>query len=150
MSSHGWLHFCLAIQTTGRKLCFNCLGMPLWNLAYLHMCDHADKGGENILVCHFMVAYRGPGCASHIAGSSVHNQHIEKLWRDVYRCVCCSFHEVFYFLEAQGVLDSANDYDLFVLHCVFQLLTITYKYLLEHGTNILFVQRETGPLTRFG
>jgi len=88
----------------------------------------SDKGGENILVCLFMVAYRGPGRASHIAGSSVHNQRIERLWRDVYRCVCCSFHEVFYFLEAQGVLDSANDYDLFVLHCVFQLLTITYKY----------------------
>lgn len=43
----------------------------------------SDKGGENILVCHFMVAYRGPGRASHIAGSSVHNQHIERLWRDV-------------------------------------------------------------------
>ena len=79
----------------------------------------SDKGGENILVCHFMVAYRGPGRASHIAGSSVHNQRIERLWRDVYRCVCCSFHEVFYFLEAQGLLDPANDCDLFVLHCVF-------------------------------
>ena len=79
----------------------------------------SDKGGENISICHFMVSYRGVGRGSHIAGSSVHNQRIERLWRDVYRCVCCSFHEVFYFLEAQGVLDPDNEYDLFVLHCVF-------------------------------
>jgi len=79
----------------------------------------SDKGGENMLVYHFVVAYRGPDRDSRIAGSSVHNQCIERLWRDVYMCVYCSFHEVFYFLEAQGVLDSANDCDLFVLHCVF-------------------------------
>ena len=79
----------------------------------------SDKGGENILVCHYMVSYRGPGRNSHIAGSSVHNQRIERMWRDVYRCVCCSFHEVFYFLEAQELLDPDNEYDLFALHSVF-------------------------------
>ncbi len=42
-----------------------------------------DTGGENTLVCHFMVSYRGPGRGSHIAGSSMHNQRIERLWRDV-------------------------------------------------------------------
>ena len=79
----------------------------------------SDKGGENILVCHFTVSYRGPGRSSHIAGSSVHNQRIERMWRDVYRCVACSFHEVFYFLEAQELLDPDDEYDLFVLHSVF-------------------------------
>ena len=79
----------------------------------------SDKGGENILVCHYMVSCRGPGRSSHIAGSSVHNQRIKRMWRDVYRCVCCSFHEVFYFLEAQELLDPDNESDFFVLHCVF-------------------------------
>ena len=33
--------------------------------------------------------------------------------------MCCTFHEIFYFLEARELLDPANDCDLFVLHCVF-------------------------------
>ncbi len=79
----------------------------------------SDQGGENQKVCYFMVSYRGPSRGSHITGSSVRNQRIERLWRDVYRCVCSSFHEVFYFLEARQLLDPDNDNDLFVLHCIF-------------------------------
>ena len=32
------------------------------------------KGGENVMVCHFMVSQRGIGRGSHIAGPSTHNQ----------------------------------------------------------------------------
>ena len=79
----------------------------------------SDKGGENVDVCYFMIMHRGAGRGSHIAGSSTHNQRIERLWRDVYRCVCSLFHSLFYYMEAIGVLDPANDSDLFVLHSVF-------------------------------
>ena len=79
----------------------------------------SDKGGENILVCQYMITVRGTDRGSHIAGSSVHNQRIEHLWRDVYRCVCSTYHELFYSMEANGFLDPVSELDLFVLHCVY-------------------------------
>ena len=79
----------------------------------------SDKGGENIRICYFMITTRGTNRGSHIAGSSTHNQRIERLWRDVYRCVCSTYHNIFYQMEATGLLDPDDDNDLFVLHCVF-------------------------------
>ena len=79
----------------------------------------SDKGGENVLVCQFMLTARGTNRGCHIAGSSVHNQRIERLWRDVYRCVCSIYHDLFYSMEATGLLDPNEDADLFLLHCIY-------------------------------
>lgn len=79
----------------------------------------SDKGGENYGICEFMLQARGTERHSHIAGKSTHNQRIERLWRDVFRCVASTFHSLFYYLEDVGLLDPVNDIDLFLLHFVF-------------------------------
>lgn len=82
----------------------------------------SDKGGENVGVSLFMLQHpnRGPGRGSMIAGRSVHNQRIERLWRDVYDGVLYIYYSLFYHLEGCGVLDPTSESDLFALHYVYK------------------------------
>jgi len=78
-----------------------------------------DYGGKNVKVWDFMEQQRGSGRNSYIAGRSVHNTRIERLWRDVYRSVSSSFVAVFNELEDIGALNPDNDADMFCLHYIF-------------------------------
>ena len=78
----------------------------------------SDLGGENVDVWRFMISQYGDERAV-ITGSSTHNERIECLWRDVFRCVGKLFYDTFYSLEQEGALDPLNEIDMFCLHTVF-------------------------------
>ena len=53
-----------------------------------------DHGGENTQLWQLMEDRRGPNRGSFLVGCSTHNQRIERLWWDVFKCVAHTLYSV--------------------------------------------------------
>ena len=81
-----------------------------------------DRGVENYDIGYYMLSHplRGPNRGSIIPGQSVHNQRIERFWRDLFVGCTCVFYHLFYFMEEIGILQPLNEINLFCLHFVYK------------------------------
>lgn len=80
----------------------------------------SDHGTENIDVARWMLYHFGIDAKPFITGLSVHNQRIERLWKDVNAYVTSYFSNLFHYLESVDLLDPLNELHLFALHYVFK------------------------------
>ena len=102
-----------------------------------------DQGGENIIVSQHMLHFCGIG-RSVLVGSSVHNQRVERIWRDMHRCVTGIFYMLFYFLEHHDLPDPINEDYLFALHYVYLPQINQVLQLFRESWNDYHMQTEGG------
>ena len=80
----------------------------------------SNQGMENIGVSQLMLVKFAPENVPQLTGLSVHNQRIERLWRDVVTYIFQHYRDLFEFMESISILDPLNECHLFVVYLIYQ------------------------------
>ena len=107
-----------------------------------------DGGGEFVHINTFMERANGFDQGSYISGRSVHNQRIERLWRDVYCKVLDKYYKLFHYMEDNNVLDLTNDVHIYCLHHVFlpRIQADLERWMTAHNNHGLRTEHHRTPL----
>lgn len=120
----------LIIMQAQCMICFQLSAVEKYGLPSRIRCD---QGRDNIHVArHNMLRYQGEERRLVLVGSSVHNQRIEGLWRDMHRCVTSLYKRLFYYLEHTEFLNPIDN-----IH-VFSLQQSIARILSKNGTIMVY------------
>ena len=104
--------------------------------------------GEKVRVSQHMLHHRGSERRSVLVGSSVHNQRIERLWKDMHHCVTGVFYKLFYLLEHNNMLDPINEVHLYALNYVYSPRINKALQLFQDSWNNHHIRTERGMTPR--
>lgn len=107
----------------------------------------ADNGTEYVDTGRFMVEVNGEDRGSFLTGPSIHNQRIERLWRDVYMKVIDTYYKLFLYMEEEKVLDIGNDTQKWVLQFVFtqRIDTALKEWMVIHNNHKIRTENNKTP-----
>lgn len=110
-----------------------------------------DYGTENVEVARQMLHRYGPQSKPVLTGKSVHNQRIERLWRDVHNYIVQPFKNIFFYLETIELLDRDDEVDLFALHYVYlpRINSAIQQFVLQWNNHSLSGDGGATPLQRW-
>ena len=85
-----------------------------------------------------------------LTGQSVHNQRIERLWRDVHNYIVMYFKNIFYCLESSH-LDPDDELDIYALHYIYvpRINRAIDQFVLQWNNHSLSTEGEKTPLQKW-